>query len=116
MIPAFVTSTHGATKKFLIRGLGPALTQFGVTAALADPILSVVNSAGLTVATNDNWETNANLAELTAITAQMAFPLAPGSKDASLLVTLPPGGYTCIVSGVANTTGTALVEVYEVLP
>lgn len=116
MIPGFVTTTTAtqAPKKFLIRGIGPALQQFGVANSLLNPTLSVVDSAGKTVATNDDWEQNANLAELRAVTTQQAFPLAAGSKDAALLVSLVPGQYTCLVSGVANTSGTALVEIYEV--
>jgi hypothetical protein len=44
-----------------------------------------------------------------------AFPLAVGSKDAAVLVSLPAGSsYTVQVSGVNNGTGEALVEVYEV--
>jgi hypothetical protein len=43
-----------------------------------------------------------------------AFALGGGSsRDAALLVTLPPGSYTAQVSGVGNTTGVALIEVYE---
>ncbi len=116
MIPAFVTgtTTMPVSKKFLIRGVGPALTAFGVTGALANPTLSIIDSTGKTVATNDDWETNANLADLRAATSLLAFPLAGGSRDSALLVTLPPGAYTCVVSGVNNTSGTALVEVYEV--
>jgi len=116
MIPAFVTNTLATPtpKKLLIRGLGPALTAFGVTGALANPTLSIIDSAGRTVATNDDWEQNTNLTDLRAVTAQLAFPLTAGSRDAALLITLAPGAYTCTVSGVNNTTGTALVEVYEV--
>ena len=44
-----------------------------------------------------------------------AFSLAANSKDAAILVTLEPGAYTAQVSGVGATTGTALVEIYEVL-
>ena len=43
-----------------------------------------------------------------------AFPLAEGSRDSALLVTLPSGAYTIQVSGANNTTGVALVEVYEI--
>lgn len=117
MIPAFVTgnlANPATTKRLLIRGVGPALTAFGVTGALANPTLSVVDRAGSIIATNDDWETNSNLAELRAATAQLAFPLAPGSRDSALLLSLPSGAYTCVVSGVNNTSGTALVEVYEV--
>jgi hypothetical protein len=48
-----------------------------------------------------------------ADTAAGAFGLARGSKDAALVVTLPPGQYTAIVSGTDNATGAAIVEVYE---
>jgi hypothetical protein len=43
-----------------------------------------------------------------------AFALPATAKDAALLVTLPPGNYTVQASGTADTTGVALVEVYEV--
>jgi hypothetical protein len=43
-----------------------------------------------------------------------AFALPDGSKDCALLLYLAPGSYTAQISGVANTTGVALVEVYEV--
>jgi hypothetical protein len=116
MIPGFVTTTTAtqAPKKFLIRGIGPTLQQFGVGNALLNPTLSVVDGSGKTVATNDDWEQNANVDDLRAVTTQMAFPLPAGSKDAALLIGLVPGQYTCLVSGVGNTSGTALVEIYEV--
>lgn len=43
-----------------------------------------------------------------------AFPLSVGSRDAALLVKLPPGGYTAQVTGADGGGGVALVEVYEV--
>ena len=96
MIPAFVTvnPTNQAPEKLLIRGIGPGLTAFGVTTALADPTLSVVDRTDRTdrtVATNDNWETNPNGADLRAATALLACPLAAGSKDSALRISLPPG-------------------------
>jgi hypothetical protein len=54
------------------------------------------------------------LADLNAATARVTFPLTAGSKDA-VLVSVPPGGYTVQVSGVANTTGNVLVKVYAIL-
>jgi hypothetical protein len=42
-----------------------------------------------------------------------AFALTPGSKDAALALSLPPGSYTVQISGAGNTTGVAIVEVYE---
>jgi hypothetical protein len=54
-------------------------------------------------------------AQIIAAAAQVGeFPLPAGSKDAALLITLQPGLYTAVVTGVGNTTGVALVEIYEV--
>ena len=41
-----------------------------------------------------------------------AFALASGSRDAALLVTVPAGNYTAVVTGVGGATGTALLEVF----
>ena len=113
-IPGIVVRGGSVPKKLLIRAVGPGLTAFGVSSVLVNPTVTITNSAGVNVATNDDWETNANVADLLAATNKVTFPLANGSKDAALLVTLPPGGYTVQVSGVADATGNALVEVYEV--
>jgi hypothetical protein len=40
--------------------------------------------------------------------------VSESSEDAALLITLHPGVYTVQVAGVDNTTGVALVEIYEV--
>jgi hypothetical protein len=104
-----------APNTVLIRGVGPTLAVFGVTGVLADPTIAVF-SGTTRIASNDNWETGTNtVPQMIAANAQVgAFALQAGSKDAALLVTLPPGNYTVQVTGVANTTGVALVEVYDV--
>lgn len=62
----------------------------------------------------DSWSTASDVAEVVpAATTAGTFGLTPDSKDAVLLVTLVPGSYTAQVSGLNNTTGTGLVEVYE---
>lgn len=99
----------------LVRAVGPALSQFGVSGVLAQPSLSVVDSSGNTVATNTGWSNNANAANIASETAAVgAFTLASGSADSALLLTLPPGAYTAVVSGVGSTSGIALAEVYKV--
>jgi len=50
------------------------------------------------------------------MTRIVSFALLAGSRDAALLLELPPGSYTVQVSGVNGATGIALVEVYEVTP
>ncbi len=105
-------------KTVLIRAIGPTLTAFGVAGALADPRLELF-SGTVRIEENDNWGSpTAGAGGDTALAASFshvgAFPLSPTSRDAALLVTLPPGSYTAQVSGVGDTTGVALVEVYDV--
>ena len=46
-----------------------------------------------------------------------AFPFLGNSKDAGLIVDIIPGkNYSMQVSGVGNTTGLALIEVYDLTP
>ncbi len=107
--------TGNAPKKVLIRGVGPGLAAQGVAGPLADPVLKVFKGSEQ-IATNDNWSADASAAaQITAAeTATGAFHLANGSKDAAIVMTLAPGLYTVHVAGVNNTTGVALVEIYEV--
>jgi sugar lactone lactonase YvrE len=114
LIPGLFISGTG-TETLLIRADGPALTQYGVSGVLAEPTLSVFNSSGTLVATNTGWGTNSNAAQIPGISASVgAFPLAAGSNDCALVASLTAGSYTVQVSGVGNTTGVALAEVYEV--
>jgi polygalacturonase len=103
----------GSTPRtFLVRGVGPSLTAYGVPGTLADPTLQVISfGTGAIVAQNDNWSGNPAVA---AAAGQVnLFPLTNAqSKDAALLVTLPPGIYTANLSGVNNTSGVALLEIY----
>jgi hypothetical protein len=123
LIAGFVV-TGNAPKRVLIRGVGPALTAFGVSGAASDPMLKLYSGAGALVAQNDNWETPqpiaasqiaASRADLAAAAgATGAFPLAAGGKDAAIMITLMPGNYTAVMSGAADSTGAGLIEVYEV--
>jgi hypothetical protein len=100
-----------ASQRVLIRGVGPTLAQFGVTGLLSDPKLELF-SGTTQLNSNDNW---GGMETISAATTSVgAFGLDAGSSDAALLVTLPPGGYTAQVSGVGETTGVALIEIYEV--
>jgi hypothetical protein len=106
--------TGNMPKKVLVRAVGPTLAGFGVSNVLPDPILTI-KSGSATVRENDNWESGNDPTLVTAATVQAgAFPLSSGSKDAVILMTLPPGIYTAVVSGANGATGIALVEVYEV--
>jgi sugar lactone lactonase YvrE len=121
LVAGFVV-TGDAPKRVLVRGVGPALAGFGVTGALADSVLRVYNGTTL-VAQNDDWSspqavsggaTPATGAEIAAAASGAgAFALPSGSKDAAIMVTLPPGAYSAVVSGGGGATGAGLVEVYE---
>ncbi len=114
LIPGFVIGGSGA-ETLLIRADGPSLTQFGVGGALAVPSLSVFDSSGTVIATNTGWTTNTNPAQISSVASQVgAFAFAAGSADCALIANLPAGAYTVQVSGVNNTSGVALAEVYEV--
>jgi outer membrane protein assembly factor BamB len=106
------TLSGNVSKQVLIRGVGPSLAPFGVTGTLANPRLEIYRGT-TRIYENDDWGGGTALA--TAFAQVGAFSLtSPTSRDAALLVTLQPGSYTAQVSGVNNTTGVALVEVYEV--
>jgi hypothetical protein len=90
----------------LFRSLGPSLGSFGVSGALPDPTLKLVDQNGAQLAVNDNWRANE-----AAIQAQ-APSLAPSrDEESALIAILPPGQYTAIVEG-KNATGVATVEAY----
>ena len=105
MIGGFIVGGTEPTT-VLVRALGPTLSDFGVSGALPDPVLELHDSNG-NVISNDDWRTTQAL----EINAE---GLAP-SKDAesAISATLVPGAYTAIVSGKDGSSGTALVEVYN---
>jgi len=101
----------GPNKQVIVRAIGPTLSAFGLTDLLADPFLTLINSAtGATVATNDNWLAS----DAATMAAAGAFALPANSKDAVIVATLAPGAYTAQISGVGGTTGLTIAEVYEV--
>ena len=110
LIAGFVVA--GSTPvRVLVRAVGPTLGGFGVGSTLADPKLEIFSGATKS-AENDNWGGTAELKA--AFTSVAAFPFsADNSRDAALVATLQPGSYTAQISGVGNSTGVALVEVYE---
>ena len=112
----------------IIRADGPALglAPFNVPAVLANPVLTLYTDSGAVIASNSGWgnaptagpgATSAMIIQpLTAAVAAKvgAFTLANDSADSAMVVTLPPGNYTAQIAGANNTTGVALVEIYEV--
>ena len=111
LIGGFVV-TGNSPKTLLIRGIGPALTNFGIAGALADPALTIYQDSKA-ISTNEGW---ANSAAITTAAIQTgAFMLPTGSKDAAVVITLNPGAYTAQIKSAKNaSSGVALIEIYEV--
>jgi hypothetical protein len=110
LIGGFVIA--GGPKFVLIRVLGPGLANFGITAPLLDPSVSLY--MGQTVIdSNTGWMNQSNPSIIPEIQATRLSPPSPG--DDAILVQLEAGAYTTVVTGASGDTGTALVEVYEVL-
>ena len=100
-----------AAKRVLVRAIGPSLSSRGIEGVLADPVLELFDGAGNQIGSNDSWEDNNKQETIDT-------GIAPTSnKEAAILATLPSSaegvGYTAIVRGVGNTTGIAVVEVYD---
>ncbi len=100
---------QGGPKRVLIRAIGPDLANRGVAGALADPLLEIVGN-GVQLARNDNWKDT----QETEIRAS-GFPPVD-DRESAVLLTLQPGVYTAIVRGVGETSGVALLEVYDLDP
>lgn len=110
----------GAPKRVLVRAVGPSLSRHGLGASelLRDPMIEVHDARrdNAVIATNDDWNAEANADEITATAAAVgADPLASDDRTSSaLLLDLSPGVYSFLAQGKADTTGIVLIEVYEV--
>lgn len=99
--------TGSTPKHVIVRGIGPSLVQSGLADVLADPVIELHGPSGFITVTNDNWRDPQEM----AITAT---GLAPSSDlESAIDATLAPGAYTAVVKGKGNTSGVALVEVYD---
>jgi len=103
-------------KMVIIRAIGPELTPFGVPDVLANPTLELHNGAGALIASNDNWQTTiiGGIIMHDQVQEIINSGHAPTDmRESAIIASLPAGNYTAIVRGVNNTTGVALVEVYD---
>lgn len=99
----------GGTSNVIVRALGPSLP---ISGALPDPTLELRDASGTLLQSNDNWKTRPDgTSQQRAIEATTIPP--PNDLESAIVQTLPLGNYTAIVRGKANTTGVALVEVYN---
>ena len=109
MIGGFIVGGSAANQtRIVVRAIGPSLSRFGITNALQDPTLSLYDSNGNVLGTNDNWQ-DGHQPEV------VAAGLAPtDDRESALFQSLSPGAYTAIVSGNGGTVGTGLVEAYNI--
>lgn len=91
-------------QRVLIRAIGPSLPFSGV---LVDPSLDLRDQNGIVIRSCDNWHACGQEAEIVATGAP---PM--NDAEAAIVADLPAGAYTAVVSGVNNTTGVALIEIY----
>ena len=115
MIGGFIVQGTGP-KRVIIRAIGPELSQYGVPDPLGNPTLELHNAAGALIGSNDDWQhtiiggviTHSQVADIQNSGHAPANPF-----ESAIIADLAPGNYTAIVRGVNNTTGVALVEVYD---
>ena len=105
-------------KRVIIRAIGPELSAppFNVPDALADPTLELHDATGALIASNNTWLHTIIGGIITSnqVGEIQASGHAPGDpRESAIIADLPAGSYTAIVRGVNNTTGVALVEVYD---
>ncbi len=109
MIGGFIIQ-GSAPQKVVVRARGPSLAAASVPNVLANPSLTLVRSSDQSViATNDDWQDDPSAAAI------QAAGFAPGDAvESAVMMTLDPGAYTAIVSGVGGSTGVGIVEVFSV--
>ncbi|MGA2016329.1 MAG: hypothetical protein ABSH26_05195 [Opitutaceae bacterium] len=110
LIGGFVIA--GGPKLVLIRVLGPGLANYGITSPLMDPTVTLYKGQ-TSLQSNTGWQNQPNATLVSEIQATHLEP--PDAGDDAILIQLEAGAYTTIVAGASGDTGTALVEVYEVL-
>jgi hypothetical protein len=118
MIGGFIVQGP-ATKRVIVRAIGPELTRYGVPNPLFNPTLELHDGTGALIASNDNWPTTIIGGIITSNQFReiQASGHAPrDGRESAVIADLPPGNYTAIVRGVNDTTGVALVEAYDLSP
>jgi hypothetical protein len=109
MIGGFILGGASANSSIVVRGIGPSLSQNGLTGVLADPTLELRDSNGALLVSNDNWQEDpVSAAQLTA------HGLAPQNPvESGIFTSLAPGAFTAILAGKDGGAGIGLVEIYR---
>ncbi len=110
LIAGFVLGGSG-TKQVLVRGIGPALSDFGVPQTLQSPLLTLDDFGGNALDTNTGWGGGSTLIQ--AFNQVGAFALDTSSPDTAIVTPLGAGSYTAILSSSNAVTGVGLAEIYD---
>jgi hypothetical protein len=112
MILGFVVSD--SAKAIVVRAVGPSLSRFGITGAVARPGFRIYDSAGRAIWQSVDASDSAYQERLARAFSEVgAFPLVDGAPDAVVVTDLQPGAYTLAISNEDTGTGVVLAEVYE---
>jgi hypothetical protein len=100
--------TGTAPKQVIIRAIGPSLKANGApfAGALQDPTLEL-HYGETVLGFNDNWRDS----QENEIIATGIPPT--DERESAIIATLIPGNYTAVLRGKDNTTGIAVVELYD---
>jgi len=112
MIGGLIVGNGTVSGKVLVRGIGPSLSQAGISNALADPTLELHDGNGATIASNDNWKTRSDGSSQQAEIEATTIP-PTNDLESAILATLPAGNYTAVIAGKTATPGVALIEAYN---
>jgi hypothetical protein len=93
----------------VVRGLGPSLAGSSIAAPLPNPNIVIVDAFGATVGSNDDWQNDVNASTISSLN------LGPTSTlESATLLGLLPGAYTALLSDVNGSSGSGLIEIYNV--
>lgn len=110
MVAGFILGAGQADSRVVVRALGQSLAGMGISNPLYDPLLTLINSNGAVVQWSDNWQENS-----TQVADLGTLGLTPSNAlESAVVAILPPGAYTAVVAGKNGSSGTGLVEVYNI--
>jgi len=108
LIGGFILAGGTETASVAVRGLGPSLSQFGISNVLEDPVLELRDSNGALLIANDNWQDDS--ASATQLSAHGLAPQNP--LESGIFTSLPAGAFTAILAGKNGGMGVGLAEIY----
>jgi sugar lactone lactonase YvrE len=103
-----------ATQTLLVRAVGPTLEMFGIPNFLANPLLKIYNSSEQVIGSSADGQNLSNIESAARLIGTYPLNSLTIGGDVGIVMTLPPGAYTATVTGQPGSSGTILLEVYEV--